>query len=82
MKVEEDKSAVTTRSLKNEQTQDKAPKRNDILLVANPSSSSGSTGKDWDDLYLKIKEAFGDENYLKVVFTEKTGDGTALTRNI
>lgn len=43
MNVEEDKSAVTTRSLKNEQTQDKAPKRNDILLVANPSSSSGST---------------------------------------
>jgi diacylglycerol kinase (ATP) len=49
------------------------------VIVVNPSSSSGSTGKGWDDLYSKIREAFGDETP-EVVFTTKAGDGTTLTR--
>jgi predicted phosphodiesterase len=28
----------------------------DTVLIVNPGSSSGSTGKNWDDFYLKIKE--------------------------
>jgi hypothetical protein len=40
-KTEENLSAFTT-SLKVEQNQDKVPKHTDILLFANPSSSSGS----------------------------------------
>jgi hypothetical protein len=32
----------------------------DTVLIVNPSSSSGSTGKNWDDFYLKIKEIFGE----------------------
>lgn len=50
----------------------------DTLLVCNPTSSSGSTGKDWDNLYSKIKHAFGTNN--RVLFTKKTNDGTMLTR--
>ena len=32
----------------------------DTVLVVNPKSASGSTGKGWEDLYNKIKEAFGE----------------------
>ena len=49
------------------------------VIVVNPTSSSGSTGKGWDDLHSKIKEAFGNETP-EVVFTTKAGDGTTLTR--
>jgi len=49
------------------------------VIVVNPTSSSGSTGKGWDELYSKIKEAFGGETP-EVVFTTKAGDGTTLTR--
>ena len=49
------------------------------VIVVNPTSSSGSTGKGWDELHSKIKEAFGGETP-EVVFTTKAGDGTTLTR--
>jgi diacylglycerol kinase (ATP) len=48
----------------------------DTVLIVNPSSSSGSTGKNWDDFYLKIKEIFGENP--EVAFSKKSGDGTAL----
>ena len=48
------------------------------VIIVNPSSSSGSTGKNWDDLYLKIKEIFGENP--EVAFTKKSGDGTILAR--
>ena len=49
------------------------------MLVVNATSSSGSTGKSWEDLYKKIKEAFG-KAPPEIVFTKMAGDGTALTR--
>jgi diacylglycerol kinase (ATP) len=42
----------------------------------NPSSSSGSTGKNWNDFYLKVKEFFGENP--EIAFTTKAGDGTTL----
>jgi diacylglycerol kinase (ATP) len=48
------------------------------VLIVNPSSSSGSTGKNWDDLYLNIKEIFREKP--EVAFTKKSGDGTILAR--
>jgi diacylglycerol kinase (ATP) len=50
----------------------------DTVLIVNPSSSSGSTGKNWDDFYLKIKEIIGENP--EVAFSKKSGDGTALAR--
>ncbi len=43
----------------------------DTLLVVNPSSSGGLTGKGWEDLFIKIKE---DKGFRKVVAIG--GDGT------
>jgi diacylglycerol kinase family enzyme len=48
------------------------------VLIVNPSSCSGLTGKGWDDLFPRIKAVLGGNP--KVVFTKKGGDGTLLTR--
>ena len=50
----------------------------DTVLVVNPSSCSGATGKNWDTLYAQIKNILGESP--KVAFTKKSGDGTILTR--
>lgn len=61
--------------------QEKTDKKHLITaLVVNPTSSGGSTGKDWETQFIKIKEAFGEEP--EIVFTEKAGDGTSLTRDL
>ena len=61
--------------------QEKMKKRNVITaLVVNPTSSGGSTGKDWDTQVIKIKETFGEEP--EIVFTQKSGDGISLTRDL
>ena len=49
-------------------------------LVVNPTSSGGSTGKDWETQFIKIKEAFGEKP--EIVFTQKSGDGISLTRDL
>jgi diacylglycerol kinase family enzyme len=50
----------------------------ETVLIVNPSSSSGTTGKNWNDFYLKVKEFFGQNP--KIAFTTKAGDGTTLAR--
>jgi diacylglycerol kinase (ATP) len=50
----------------------------DTVLVVNPNSSSGVTGKGWDELYSEIKNVLGSN--LEVALTKKAGDGSALTR--
>jgi diacylglycerol kinase (ATP) len=50
----------------------------DTVLIVNPKSSSGSTGEDWENLFIKIKKTFGKNP--KVAFTKKSGDGRILTR--
>ena len=50
----------------------------DTVLIVNPNSSSGVTGKGWDDLYSEIKNVLGGN--LEVAFTKKPGDGAKLTR--
>ena len=55
-----------------------AENNGDTVLVVNPSSCSGTTGKNWDTLYVKIKNILGESP--EVAFTKKSGDGTILTR--
>src|SRR5688572_23701744 len=54
------------------------PRTNEAILIVNPSSCSGLTGKGWDELFPKIKSVLGGNP--KVVFTKKGGDGTRLAR--
>jgi diacylglycerol kinase (ATP) len=57
----------------------KQKNRTDTVMIVNPKSASGSTGKGWDSLYAKIKDSFGAN--LEVAFTKKAGDGTMFARN-
>jgi diacylglycerol kinase (ATP) len=50
----------------------------DTVLIVNPSSSGGSTGKNWDDIYTKIKGIFAENP--EVAFSKKPGSGTILAR--
>src|SRR5215217_4138555 len=50
----------------------------DTILVVNPNSSIGLTGKGWNDLYPEIKEPLGTS--VEVALTKKPGDGTILAR--
>lgn len=60
----------------NKQNEKSVDANNGTVLIVNPSSSSGSTGKNWDDFYLKVKKTFGENP--EVAFSKKSGDGTIL----
>ncbi|HET7149420.1 MAG TPA: diacylglycerol kinase family protein [Candidatus Nitrosopolaris sp.] len=51
----------------------------ETVLIVNPNSCGGSTGKNWENLYNQIKEIFGENP--DVAFSQKSGDGTTLTRD-
>jgi diacylglycerol kinase (ATP) len=51
----------------------------DTILVVNPNSCSGLTGKRWESLYAEISKALGGN--LKVAYGKLPGDGTVLTRS-
>jgi diacylglycerol kinase (ATP) len=51
----------------------------DTVLVVNPNSSSGLTGKGWNDLYSEIRGMLGAS--VEVALTKKPGDGTTLARH-
>ena len=48
------------------------------IVIVNPNSSGGQTGKNWDSLYTILKKYFGED--IECIFTKKADDGTILTR--
>ena len=50
----------------------------DTVIIVNPKSNSGLTGKNWESIFQTISSFF--ENNIKVAFTEQEGDGTELAR--
>ncbi len=48
------------------------------IVIVNPNSSGGQTGKDWDSKHAILKKYFGED--IEYVFTEKANDGITLTR--
>lgn len=50
----------------------------DTVLIVNPNSKGGLTGKNWNILFKTLSESFGKN--VEVAFTKKSGDGTLLTR--
>ena len=57
----------------------KEQKSTETVLIVNPNSCGGSTGKNWESLYNQIKEIFGENP--EVALSQKSGDGTSLTRD-
>ena len=48
------------------------------IVIVNPNSSGGQTGKNWDSLHAVLKKYFGED--IEYIFTKKAEDGTILTR--
>lgn len=48
------------------------------IVIVNPNSSGGQTGKNWNSLYAILKKYFGED--IEYIFTKKADDGTILTR--
>lgn len=55
-------------------------KSSDLILILNPNSQGGATGKNWDDTYAAIKE-YLPKNH-RIIITKKADDGTNITRNL
>ena len=55
-------------------------KFDELILILNPNSQGGATGKNWNDTYDKIKEFFPKRH--RIVFTKKADDGTNITRKL
>ena len=53
---------------------------NELILVVNPNSQGGTTGKNWNLTYEKIKKFLPTPH--RIVFTKKANDGTNLTRKL
>lgn len=53
---------------------------NEIILILNPNSQGGNTGKNWISTYTKVKE-FLPKNH-RIIFTKKTNDGIFDTRKL
>jgi diacylglycerol kinase family enzyme len=48
------------------------------IVIVNPNSSGGQTGKNWDSIYAILKKYFGED--IEYILTKKAEDGTNLTR--
>ena len=48
------------------------------IIIVNPNSCSGLTGKNWESLHASIRQVLGEN--LKVVLSKKPGDGTIIAR--
>jgi diacylglycerol kinase family enzyme len=74
-----DKQVAANKEIHQKRVARKRKEDSETALVVNPSSSSGVTGKDWDSLFVEIKEVLGEN--VEVAFTKKAGEGTVLTRD-
>jgi diacylglycerol kinase family enzyme len=51
-----------------------------MILILNPNSQGGTTGKNWDETYRKTREFL--PKHHQIIFTKKAGDGTIITRKL
>lgn len=59
---------------------DTEPKSNKLILILNPNSQGGATGKNWKITYEKINRFL--PNPHRIIFTKKPEDGTIVTRKL
>ncbi|HET9774024.1 MAG TPA: diacylglycerol kinase family protein, partial [Nitrososphaeraceae archaeon] len=53
---------------------------NEMILVLNPNSQGGNTGKNWIETYNNVKDFLPKDH--KIIFTKKTNDGIFVTRKL
>lgn len=53
---------------------------NHTILILNPNSQGGATGKNWEDTYQKIKEFLPKQH--RIIFTKQPSDGTDIARKL
>ena len=67
-------------SISKKQGQKVESKFDELILILNPNSQGGATGKNWDTTYAEIKEFLPKRH--RIVFTKKADDGTNITRKV
>jgi diacylglycerol kinase family enzyme len=55
-------------------------KSSELILILNPNSQGGATGKNWDGTYAAIKEYLPKQH--RIIFTKNANDGTNITRRL
>jgi diacylglycerol kinase (ATP) len=55
-------------------------KFDDVILLINPNSQGGNTGKNWMDTYSNVKKFL--PRHHKIIFTKKANDGISMTRKL
>jgi diacylglycerol kinase (ATP) len=55
-------------------------KLDDLILLINPNSQGGNTGKNWMDAYRNVKKFLPRRH--KIIFTKKANDGISMTRKL
>jgi diacylglycerol kinase family enzyme len=55
-------------------------KLDDMILLINPNSQGGNTGKNWIDTYRNVKKFL--PRHHKIIFTKKANDGISMTRRL
>jgi len=53
---------------------------NETILILNPNSQGGNTGKNWIETYNKVKRFLPKKH--RIIFTKKANDGTLITRKL
>ena len=53
---------------------------NEMILILNPNSQGGNTGKNWIETYSKVKQFL--PKHHRIIFTKKANDGTLITRKL
>jgi len=53
---------------------------NDLILILNPNSQGGATGKNWNETYEKIHTFLPNQH--RIIFTKKANDGTLIARKL
>jgi len=64
----------------NKQSLEVGAKFDDLILILNPNSQGGATGKNWNDTYAEIKKFLPKQH--RIIFTKKADDGTIITRKL
>ena len=55
-------------------------KLDDVILLLNPNSQGGNTGKNWIETYNKVKDFLPKAH--RIIFTKRTNDGISITRQL